>query len=171
MILANNGRNFTVPGKNLKVSGSKTIVEKDTSGQSSFGSTAGAGVKPQKISVAMTVPEDQASELKELCRLSEAKDSAGDQLIFSVIHKTVNVIGVNKVSFAGTVSVKEADGLLAWNVSFTLIEKKSVAERREERLVSKKVAATTASGEKISMADMDGDAAKKVLNLANKALP
>ncbi len=133
MILSGSGRNFTIPGKNIKVSLSQAFDRKDLSGSGSGSDFASSGNKPKELSVATTVPESDEAQLRQLMAIAEAMEPSGDPVIYTVADRLCQLLNIRKVIFSGTIRVQESDRLRAWDVSFTLTDAASTAAKREER--------------------------------------
>lgn len=133
MILSGGGREFTIPGKNVKVNASFSIERKDLSGQASNTSFANAGAKPQKVNVSTQIPIAQTKNLTELLEIARACDAKDDPIVYDVSDALCDAMSIRRVIFSGDLSVSESDSLRVYDVSFQLVEYRSVAERREER--------------------------------------
>lgn len=141
MILsAPNQAPFTVPGSDLKVQASLALPDRDMGGFGSWTDTSSGGSDPKKLSVSLVLPFTAGQALQALLAIAEAQDSDGERIIYDIVDRTARAFGVRQVTFSGSVSAKEKDQLHAWDVSFTLIEKRSTAElleaRREPEAVS-----------------------------------
>lgn len=173
MILSADGKDLTVPGKNLKVSVSLQLVRKDLSGMTSGTATVTGGNKPQVVSVSTTIPTSGKTDLYNLKTAAEALDKAGDPVTYTIVDATSEAMGIRQVKFCDTMSVKENDGLRAWDVSFTLQEVRSAAEKKEERSKDKEVKATKASGEEVAPAEDQTPKGtfEKLLGFVEQAIP
>jgi hypothetical protein len=145
MILSGGGKEMTLEsvGKNINVTTDANFERKDLSGQSSGSATAAAGNKPKNVGVGMVIPFSGKSNLTKLLEMAEAMDDKGEPVVYTVADRLCNAAMIRQVIFIGKISYQKASGLLAWDVSFSLREYKSVGEKREERQRDK-VAATAA---------------------------
>ncbi|MCM8540967.1 MAG: hypothetical protein NE328_11890 [Lentisphaeraceae bacterium] len=141
---------FEIPGKNLKVQVSQSLVNKDLSGQTSGTDVATAGNKPKKISISLQIPKKSPNDLRSLSLVAEDIDQNGDRIEYNIVDETCKAVNIRKVRFDGSVTVREEDSLQAWQVSFSLQEIQSVAERKEQRLQKNEVSATSADGKVIA---------------------
>lgn len=136
----------TVPGKNLLVTATLSLPDKDMGGFGSFTDAIGGGSEPKKLSCAMQVPFTDLARLQAFIVTAEAMDEAGDRVVYDIVDQTARAFNIRQVAFTGSVSAKERDNLQAWDVSFTLVERRSVAEMVEERLESHQVTGKTSDG-------------------------
>ncbi len=169
MILSANNTDFTVPGKNLKVSVSQNLSRKDISGQTSSTSTVTEGNKAKKISCALIIPKINPHDLEELNAVAEAVLENGDPQIYMVSHDLLNVLKIREVVFSDTLDSSESADLQAWEIKFSLTEKSSIAEKKENRELSTMIKAVDATGQIISAASSD-NALQQVLDVTKKAL-
>jgi hypothetical protein len=121
------------------------IKASDASGETSSTDEVDKGTKAKKLSVALSIPFKDIDALRELSRVSEAKDN-GSRKIYTVANDTANALGVRQVRFAENISFQEKDGLRAWDVSFTLKEYLSIPERVEQREEKTEAVAQTSEG-------------------------
>ena len=135
---------FTVPGDNLTVRGGLRIESESLAGNTSGTDRTSKGIKPKTFSVALLIKFKDESKLTELIRAAEAVDSNGRLKIYSVVDRTINVASVRQVQFDDNFSWREDEEVHAWQVSFSLVEYKSVPEKTEQRQ-TKKTATPSAS--------------------------
>jgi len=122
--------------KNLEVSVSMRIQDKDQSGQASSTASAQQGIKAKELKVTGLIPYDDEAQLTLLYSLAEAQDSAGNNARYRVNHDTARKIKFREATFTGDVTASKAADLLAWQVSFSLREYFSVAEKKAEMRAS-----------------------------------
>ena len=125
--------NYNVPGYNLKVTGGMEIYEEDLSGDTSGTDTAHKGIKPKTLSVTLNIKFKEESQLQELIRVLEAKDSTGEMKVYTVANLTANAGGITQVKCCERVEWVEQENLRAWSVTFKLREHLSVPEKVELR--------------------------------------
>lgn len=135
---------FTVPGDNLNVRGGLRIESESLAGNTSGTDRTSKGIKPKSFSVSLLIKFKDEKKLTELIRAAESVDSNGRLRIYTVVDRTINVASVRQVQFDDNVSWREDEDLHAWQVSFSLVEYKSVPEKTEQRQ-AKKTATPTAS--------------------------
>lgn len=123
---------YDVPGKSLKIGGGMDIRASDASGETSSTDEVDKGTKAKKLPVSLVIPFSNEADLKRLIRVAEAKEN-GTRKVYTITNQTANVAGIRQVRFAEGFNWQEKDGLLAWDVSFTLKEYLSNPERVEQR--------------------------------------
>lgn len=122
----------TIRMKNLDVSLSMRIQDKDQSGQASSTASAQQGIKAKEIKVRGLIPYDDEEQLTRLYALAEAQDSAGNNARYRVNHAMARAVKFREATFTGDVATQKASDLQAWDVSFSLREYFSVAEKKAE---------------------------------------
>ncbi|RTP93091.1 hypothetical protein EKN38_25435 [Enterobacter sp. WCHEn045836] len=132
--------------KNIEVSVSMPIKEKDQSGQASSTATAEQGIKAKELSVSGVIPYDDEGQLILLYSLAEAQDGGGKSVRYRVNHDIARKIKLREATFVGSVKASKAANLLAWQVTFTLREFFSTAERKAESRSKGGATAQTAQG-------------------------
>lgn len=155
MILSANGRDYTIPGKNLKVTVSSNLARKDLSGQTASTDTANEGNKAKKISCALLVEMKYPEQLETLQSVSEAVTSSGDPEVYTLSHLLCNTMKIRQVIFSDTFEAVECEDLRAWNVKFNLKEYNSVPEKKEKREVAAQIKGTDSSGKEIKPSSND----------------
>jgi FlaA1/EpsC-like NDP-sugar epimerase len=164
MILSN-GISFEVPGKNLTVSASLAIDKKALGGDTSGTDNAEAGIKPQRLSCSLLLPKDQAKKLKQLKLVVTGKDTEGA----AIVDDLAEAMDIRQVRFVDGLNVTQSDGLQAWNVTFTLEEVRSVAERREEREKPDEIVALKSDGTTIAPASSSSSKLQQFMNTGERA--
>lgn len=138
--------------KNIDVSVSMSIKEKDQSGQASSTASSQQGIKAKELNVTGIIPYDDEGQLTLLYSLAEAQDSSGKSTRYRINHDIARKIKFREATFAGDVKASKATNLLAWQVSFTLREYFSVAERKAENKSRGKGGATAQTAQGTSAA-------------------
>jgi hypothetical protein len=168
MILSTSSTKYTVPGKNITVTGSLSLVRKSLDGDDSATDTVAAGNKPKQLSVALTLPYSSVEQMQALTQTAEAIDANGDPLEYAIADLTAKALNIRQVIFAGDLRCAQQDTLQAWSVSFSLQEVRSIAEKIEGRLATNAVTAVTADGETVTAT---GDSSMaKLLQVAKTTL-
>ncbi|MNG03675.1 hypothetical protein D3C77_654110 [compost metagenome] len=80
------------------------------------------------------MPFNDEQALSRLFELADAKGDGGKRHIYRVGSLLAKSVKVRQAKFAGRITASEQEGLLAWQVQFTLREHNSVPEKREQRL-------------------------------------
>lgn len=112
--------------------------EQDMSGQKSSTKRSDKGVKAKEISITGLIPFRNKEWLRNLFLLAETSNSKGEQKIYRITNSSAEIINMREVQFSGDVSATEQN-VHGWNVSFTLKEVNSVAEKKEKRTKKPKV--------------------------------
>ncbi|MFM5236501.1 hypothetical protein ACEUAP_03675 [Aeromonas veronii] len=120
--------------KSMRVSASMQFQDKDQSGQTSATSSAEQGAKAKELDVSGLIPFKDEHMLSRLFELADAKGDGGKRHVYRVGSLLAKSVKVRQAKFAGRITVSEQEGLLAWQVQFTLKEFNSVPEKREARL-------------------------------------
>ncbi|MCE9943511.1 hypothetical protein [Aeromonas rivipollensis] len=120
--------------KSMRVSASMQFQDKDQSGQTSSTSSAEQGAKGKELDVSGLIPFKEERMLSRLFELADAKGNGGKRHIYRVGSLLAKSVKVRQARFAGRITASEQEGLLAWQVQFTLKEFNSVPEKREQRL-------------------------------------
>ncbi|MFM5046238.1 hypothetical protein ACEUBI_12845 [Aeromonas veronii] len=120
--------------KSMRISVSMQFQDKDSSGQTSSTSSSEQGEKAKELDVSGLVPFNDERTLSRLFELADAKGDGGQRHIYRVGSLLAKSVKVRQAKFAGRITASEQEGLLAWQVQFTLREHNSVPEKREQRL-------------------------------------
>ncbi|OCF98828.1 baseplate complex protein [Gilliamella sp. wkB308] len=131
IVLALDGESIVL--KNPSVSVEYDLPEDDQSGQSSSTNSSEKGIKPKKLSVSGLIEFSTPDRLSRLIELSYQTENGGAKKLYRIANATANVVNLREAVFSGKVSVSPHSSLLAWQVAFTLSERKSVPEKRETR--------------------------------------
>ncbi|MFM5450707.1 hypothetical protein ACET9A_01805 [Aeromonas veronii] len=119
--------------KSMRISASMQFQDKDNSGQTSSTSSSEQGEKAKELDVSGLVPFNDEQTLNRLFELAAAKQDGGQRHIYRVGSLLAKGVKVRQAKFAGRITASEQEGLLAWQVQFTLREHNSVPEKREQR--------------------------------------
>ncbi|MFB2711036.1 hypothetical protein ACE1BU_09130, partial [Aeromonas veronii] len=92
------------------------------------------GEKAKELDISGLVPFKDEQTLSRLFELADAKDDGGKRHIYRVGSLLAKSVKVRQAKFAGRITASEQEGLLAWQVQFTLREHNSVPEKREQRM-------------------------------------
>lgn len=155
MILSANGRDFSVPGKNLKVTVTGNLARKSLSGQTASTDTASEGNKAKQVSCALLIEKKNPNDLKQLKEIAEAVNAAGDPEVYTIGDELCNAMQIRQVIFSDTFEAAESDVLRSWDIKFNLKESKSVAEKKEEREYSAQIKGTDSQGREIKPSSND----------------
>ncbi len=120
--------------KSMRVSASMQFQDKDQSGQTSSTSSAEQGAKAKELDISGLIPFKDERMLSRLFELADAKGNGGKRHVYRIGSLLAKSVKVRQAKFAGRITASEQEGLLAWQVQFTLKEFNSVPEKREQRL-------------------------------------
>ena len=131
IVLALDGESIIL--KNPSVSAEYDLPDEDQSGQSSSTNSSEKGIKPKKLNISGLIEYSTPERLSRLIELSYQTESGGAKKLYRIANATANVINLREGVFSGKISIAPHQSLLAWQISFTLSERKSVPEKRETR--------------------------------------
>lgn len=133
--------------KSMRITASMQFQDKDQSGQTSSTGTSEQGSKAKELDVTGIIPFREEQHLTRLFELADQKASGDKRKVYRIGSTIAKAIKVREVKFAGRITAAEQDGMLAWQVQFTLRENNSVPEKKEQRAKTPaaKVTATTAN--------------------------
>ena len=137
MILEYNGNTFKIELNELNVSLKLSLKNESISANTSASDTINKGTKPKSIYVAGVVKFEDQDHLKELIKLAELTDADGTRQVFTINDKTAEIGDVRQVQFNNDFNVKKMAKFEAWNVDFSLLQKNSVAEAKENKTKTK----------------------------------
>lgn len=83
------------------------------------------------------MPFSQPALLRRIFELGCARDESGKLQVYRVAHLLARSVNFREGTFTGNIDAPEQDGRMAWQVSFTLREKMSADERKEQRAMAK----------------------------------
>lgn len=130
--------------KNILVSPSMQIQDKDQSGQASSTASAEQGIKGKELRVSGLIPFAEKTQLTRLFALAEAKGADGSMKRYRVANEVAQAIKFREATFSGAVDAAPQTDKMAWLVNFTLKEFFSVAERKAAQASAKGGAGTSA---------------------------
>ncbi|WP_067584716.1 hypothetical protein [Endozoicomonas ascidiicola] len=164
MILLNQQK---VPGHGVKVRASFRLEDKDLSGTSSATDTAEGGIKPQSLSVSLSIKYTDDSDLTRLLAMARAIDTqTGKRQVYKITNGTAQAGNIRKVKFTENFSYVENATLRMWDVSFTLRECESVPEKIEQRQAQPAATEQSAEGDTITSDEPAPDTITAVANAA-----
>lgn len=133
MILEYDGNTFKLELNELNVSLKLSLKNESISTNTSASDTINKGTKPKSIYVSGLVKFEDQDHLKELVKLAEKTDSDGVRQVYTINDRTAEVGDVRQVQFDNDFNVKKMAKFEAWNVDFSLLQKNSVAEAKENK--------------------------------------
>lgn len=175
-----------VPGYGLKVSAALKLAGEDISGNSSSTTQAEKGDKSKSLTVNTTIRFIDIADLQMLTALAEGKNGDDERHVYNILNFTAKALNIRQVQFQDSFQVTENSSLRQWDISFTLVEKRSVAEKKQAQAKAKNkakaVAQQTAAGQPVVAATAAATSTpqdqtpsqltefEKVLKVANDAL-
>ncbi len=87
------------------------------------------------------------NDLTRLIAMVRSVDSSGSLTVYQIVNSIAEACKIREVTFADNFSVSEHDQLEMWQVSFTLAEHQTVAEKTEQRKPQPAAVEQTASNE------------------------
>ena len=119
--------------KNILVTLTMPIQDKDQSGQASSTNKSEQGTKGKELRVSGLIRYTDAAMLTRIYSLAEAKNADGSKKRYRVAHSLVQAVKFREATFASGVDAAEQTNAMAWLVNFTLTEFSSVAERKAQQ--------------------------------------
>lgn len=124
---------------NINMTATVKHEQEDMSGSKSSTKTSNKGIKAKEVKVQGIIPYAYREWLTTVFKLAESIDNKGNPLTYRISAIIADVINMREVQFSEGITVQEAQNGLWWEVSFTLREVNSVAEKREKRIKKPKV--------------------------------
>lgn len=118
---------------NAAISLSLQFEDDDKSGDTSSTTTSEKGIKAKELKVSGTIAYKNEKILQRLFAIAEATGSDGKRTRYRVANTTAQAVGVREVIFSSNLDVTEQQNIMAWQIQFTLLEQRSVAEKKQER--------------------------------------
>ena len=122
-----------VPGHNLTVRANFRIETKELSGQTSASDRSAEGIKPMTFSVTVEIPCNQPGDLGRVIALARATDDSGNMITYQIVNSTAEACKIREVTFTDQFNVTEQGQINSWQISFTLVEHRSIPEKIEQR--------------------------------------
>lgn len=122
-----------VPGHNLTVRANFRIETKELSGQTSASDRSAEGIKPMTFSVTMEIPSNQPGDLGRVIALARATDDHGNMTTYQIVNSTAEACKIRQVTFTDQFNVTEQGSINSWQISFTLVEHRTIPEKIEQR--------------------------------------
>lgn len=142
--LALNGEG--IPLKNMRVTVSMPIQDKDQSGQTSATTKAEQGIKGKELRISGEIGFSEVALLKRIFELASATAANGERQKYRVAHEVARAVSFREATFTGNVDAPQQEGKMAWLITFTLTEHISVQEKKEARASGKTTATKQTAG-------------------------
>ncbi|EOC3595087.1 hypothetical protein ACI2QY_004300 [Salmonella enterica subsp. enterica serovar Braenderup] len=127
--------------RNITVSITMQLPDKDMSGQSTSTTSAQQGSKAKELRVSGVIDFNDEAILTRIFQLAEATESNGAKKTYRIANATAKAINMRQGVFSGGIDATEQQGKMHWQVTFTLREKLSVPEKASARSGSQKTIA------------------------------
>lgn len=127
--------------RNIIVSATMQLPDKDVSGQSTSTTSAQQGSKAKELRVSGVIDFNDEAVLTRIFQLAEATESNGAKKTYRIANATAKAINMRQGVFSGGIDATEQQGKMHWQVTFTLREKLSVPEKASARSGSQKTIA------------------------------
>ncbi|HBA1858136.1 TPA: hypothetical protein KWI46_000992 [Escherichia coli] len=124
--------------RNITVSATMQLPDKDMSGQSTSTTSAQQGSKAKELRVSGVIDFNDEAILTRIFQLAEATESNGAKKTYRIANATAKAINMRQGVFSGGIDATEQQGKMHWQVTFTLREKLSVPEKASARSGSQK---------------------------------
>ncbi|HBN1734331.1 hypothetical protein [Escherichia coli] len=124
--------------RNITVSATMQLPDKDMSGQSTSTTSAQQGNKAKELRVSGVIDFNDEAILTRIFQLAEATESNGAKKTYRIANATAKAINMRQGVFSGGIDATEQQGKMHWQVTFTLREKLSVPEKASARSGSQK---------------------------------
>ncbi len=150
MMLSDGTIDYLVAGRDISVSLSMPLERKDISGQTSGTESVSAGNKSKKLTVSLSLRMDDAIKLRGLTAIAEAIDEAGAPIIYTISDDLAEAMNIRQVEFVDKFRVDPLTGTQGWTVRFSLQERMSIPEKKEQRAQQPETTATATEGEPVA---------------------
>jgi hypothetical protein len=150
MILESNAKQFELEFSEMTVALKLPLKNENVSGSTNSTETVNTGTKAKVLAVTGTLPFTKQKHLKRLIQVAEAEDGNGARQIYNISEEIATAADIRQVIFDGELNVRKMKELNAWNVTFSLKQKNSVAEAKEARNNTSKVVSDSAPGTIVS---------------------
>ncbi|HDK1427877.1 TPA: hypothetical protein ACNRVN_004405 [Escherichia coli] len=127
--------------RNITVSATMQLPDKDMSGQSTSTTSAQQGNKAKELRVSGVIDFNDEAILTRIFQLAEATESNGAKKTYRIANATAKAINMRQGVFSGGIDATEQQGKMHWQLTFTLREKLSVPEKASARSGSQKTIA------------------------------
>lgn len=127
--------------RNITVSATMQLPDKDMSGQSTSTTSAQQGNKAKELRVSGVIDFNDETILTRIFQLAEATESNGAKKTYRIANATAKAINMRQGVFSGGIDATEQQGKMHWQVTFTLREKLSVPEKASARSGAQKTVA------------------------------
>ncbi len=125
--------NTKIPGHKQKIRANFRIETKELSGMSSASDRSEEGIKPMTLTVTLEIPYKKQEDLTRLIALARSVDDNGSMTIYQIVNPIAEACKIREVTFTDNFNASDHDQLKLWQVSFTLAEHRTVAEKNEQR--------------------------------------
>lgn len=161
---------YRVPDKEQRITMSMRFESEDLGSQTSSTDSAHKGIKPKSFNVSLVIPFADDKLLRELMAVAESVEDDGSLTMYDITDSLANAVGVRQVQFADNFTAREATSSKAWQVSFSLKEHQSTAEKIEQRQEASAPEEQAADGTAVATTEVEGEDGTQQLTGTEKFL-
>ena len=125
---------WQVPGYDTQVNAGVKLAGGDMSGFGSFALSSDNGVKPGVLTVKTKIAHVDENDLAALITKAKALDENGARVTYTVNNALAEAYKIRKAKFDGEVKATELNEVKGWQVTFKLLEVRSISEREQQQL-------------------------------------
>ena len=85
------------------------------------------------LAVTLEIHYKKPDDLTRLISIARSTDDNGNMTVYQIVNPIAEACKIREVTFTDNFNVAEHDQLKLWQVSFTLAEHRTVAEKSEQR--------------------------------------
>nr|WP_244951652.1 hypothetical protein [Pseudoalteromonas luteoviolacea] len=125
---------WQVPGYETRVNAGVKLAGGDLSGFGSFALSSDNGVKPAILTVKTKIAHADETDLAALITKAKALDENGARTVYTINNDLAEAYKIRKAKFDGEVKTTELEDVRGWQITFKLLEVRSVSEREQQQL-------------------------------------
>lgn len=125
---------WQIPGYDTQVNAGVKLAGGDMSGFGSFALSSDNGVKPGILTVKTKIAHADENDLAALITKAKALDENGARVTYTVNNALAEAYKIRKAKFDGEVKATELNEVKGWQVTFKLLEVRSISEREQQQL-------------------------------------
>ncbi|MDK2595198.1 hypothetical protein [Pseudoalteromonas obscura] len=125
---------WQVPGFDTQVNAGVKLAGDDMSGFGSFALSSDNGVKPGVLTVKTKIAHTDENDLAALITKAKALDENGARVTYTVNNSLAEAYKIRKAKFDGEVKATDLEDVKGWQITFKLLEVRSVSEREQQQL-------------------------------------
>ena len=125
---------WQIPGYDTQVNAGVKLAGGDMSGFGSFALSSDNGVKPGVLTIKTKIAHADETDLAALITKAKALDENGARVTYTVNNALAEAYKIRKAKFDGEVKATEINDVKGWQVTFKLLEVRSISEREQQQL-------------------------------------